>query len=120
MNDVFTMGVIQGARQLGQNLGRFGQRGQLLAGLGLLGQAVHQGPPRQQPHHHVADIPLDAVVVHRHDVGMFQRGGSARFAIETLDVVRLRHEFGRHHFHRHVALQARLVAPVDGPHSADA
>jgi hypothetical protein len=69
---------------------------------------------------HVGDIALGADVVHRHDVGMSERGHGAGFLREALAAGGIASELGRQGFQGHVAGQAGIACAIHLAHAPGA
>ena len=65
-------------------------------------------------------IPVDAHVEHSNDVGMAERGGRSRLALEALQAGAVTGELGPENFERNVASQPAVVGAIHLAHSARA
>ena len=87
---------------------------------GLPGDAVLQRHAVQKLHGDEGLAVLLADVVNRADVGMVQRGRGLRFALKTVERLRIARDIFGQEFQRDEAVQARVLGLVDDAHAAAA
>jgi len=81
-------------------------------------QARAQGIAFKQLHHHVVNLVLDIEIEDLNDVMVAQAGDGARFALETRQELFFFHKVGAQDFDGYVAIELRMVGPVDLGHAA--
>ncbi len=111
MDDALRVGVVKRPGHLLDDVGR-GQQVDI-----LIEKLLAQRAALDQAHHDVGHALVLAVVVNRHNRGVFQPGDDFRFPLETPEESRVFRQLAREHFKRDKALEGRLVGPVDGRHS---
>jgi hypothetical protein len=114
MQDTSLMGVVDGASDLGRDLGRMFRRRSRRTGIELLIECAAS----DQLHGEERSPVMFTHLVDRYDVGMIEPAGGLCLALKTVPLRFAGELAGQNHLQRHDAAQRRLTGPVDHPHSA--
>ena len=114
MDDAFGVGGIERAGHLDTGVEQFVKRQR------AVGDLVLQRVPIEKFHGDEMLACEFIDFIDRADVGMIQRGGGARFALEALERPAVARHFGREKFQRDGAAKFRVDGVVDDAHTAAA